>query len=105
VARPRSRLGDDGSRCRRLTERGVSRLIQVKQNATIIVKFKNSIDQPSTVHWHGVRLENKSDGVPGMTQDSVMADINRLSVLTVTRNRRSASSPMGCSAIDGAAPE
>lgn len=46
-------------------------MIKIKQNSTIIVKFKNSIDLPSTVHWHGVRLENKSDGVPGMTQDSV----------------------------------
>src|SRR6266508_2335004 len=30
--------------------------------------------------------------------------ISRLSVLTVTRNRRSRRSPMGCSAIEGAAP-
>ena len=31
-------------------------------------------------------------------------DISRLSVLTVTRNFRSVSSPIGCSAIDVAAP-
>ncbi|SVB92332.1 uncharacterized protein METZ01_LOCUS245186, partial [marine metagenome] len=26
---------------------------------------------PTAVHWHGVRLENRYDGVPGITQDAV----------------------------------
>jgi suppressor of ftsI len=46
-------------------------LIRVPQNATIIVRFTNRIDLPSAVHWHGVRLDNKSDGVPGLTQEAV----------------------------------
>ena len=46
-------------------------LIRVPQNATITVRFHNRIDLPSTVHWHGVRLNNRFDGVPGLTQDSV----------------------------------
>ncbi|MGH7533358.1 MAG: multicopper oxidase family protein, partial [Gemmatimonadales bacterium] len=46
-------------------------LIKVAQNSTIIVRFHNRIDLPSTVHWHGVRLDNRSDGVPGVTQDPV----------------------------------
>jgi len=46
-------------------------LIRVKQNATITVRFRNQIDLPSTVHWHGLRLDNGNDGVPGLTQDSV----------------------------------
>jgi FtsP/CotA-like multicopper oxidase with cupredoxin domain len=46
-------------------------LIRVSQNATITVRFHNRIDLPSTVHWHGVRLDNRFDGVPGITQDSV----------------------------------
>jgi suppressor of ftsI len=46
-------------------------LIRVTQNATITVRFHNRIDLPSTVHWHGVRLDNRSDGVPGVTQDPV----------------------------------
>ncbi len=40
-------------------------LIRVPQQATITVRFHNRIDLPSTVHWHGVRLDNASDGVPG----------------------------------------
>jgi len=46
-------------------------LIRVPQDATITVRFHNRIDLPSTVHWHGVRLDNHSDGVPGITQEAV----------------------------------
>src|SRR5205814_9630177 len=46
--------------------------LRVPQNATITVRFHNRIDLASTVHWHGVRLDNRFDGVPGMTQDSVV---------------------------------
>ena len=47
-------------------------LIRVAQNATITVRFHNRIDLSSTIHWHGVRLDNAFDGVPGVTQDSVL---------------------------------
>ena len=46
-------------------------LIEVEQNATITVNFTNRTDLPSSVHWHGVRLDNRYDGVPGVTQDPV----------------------------------
>jgi suppressor of ftsI len=46
-------------------------LIRVPRNATITVRFHNRIDLPSTVHWHGVRLENRFDGVPELTQPAV----------------------------------
>ncbi len=46
-------------------------LLQVPQGATIEVEFSNNIEWPTTVHWHGVRLDNASDGVPGVTQDAV----------------------------------
>ena len=46
-------------------------LIWAPQDATIIVNFTNNIDWPTTVHWHGVRLQNAFDGVPGITQDPV----------------------------------
>ena len=46
-------------------------LIRVPQNATIIVRFHNRIDLPSAVHWHGVRLDNRSDGAVGVTQEAV----------------------------------
>jgi suppressor of ftsI len=46
-------------------------LIQVAQGATITVHFRNGLDMPSAVHWHGVRLDNRFDGTPGVTQDPV----------------------------------
>ncbi len=47
-------------------------LIQVDQNSTITVRFVNQTDHHTAVHWHGVRLENRYDGVPGVTQDPVL---------------------------------
>jgi FtsP/CotA-like multicopper oxidase with cupredoxin domain len=46
-------------------------LLQVARNAEIVVDFTNAIDQPTAVHWHGVRLDNRFDGVPGLTQAAV----------------------------------
>ncbi|MCR4341471.1 MAG: multicopper oxidase family protein [Gemmatimonadaceae bacterium] len=46
-------------------------LIRVPQHAEIVVQFTNRLDQPTTVHWHGVRLENRFDGVPDLTQEPV----------------------------------
>ncbi len=48
-------------------------LIRVPQGATITVRFHNRIDLPSSVHWHGVRLDNGSDGAVGVTQQPVPA--------------------------------
>ena len=46
-------------------------LLDVQQGATITVRYRNRLDQPSSVHWHGVRLENRSDGAVGVTQRAV----------------------------------
>ena len=46
-------------------------LIRVAKNAAITVRFHNRIDLPSAVHWHGLRLDNRFDGVPGLTQAEV----------------------------------
>jgi FtsP/CotA-like multicopper oxidase with cupredoxin domain len=46
-------------------------LIRADEGSEIYVRFRNAIDLPSAVHWHGIRLENWSDGAPGVTQDPV----------------------------------
>jgi suppressor of ftsI len=46
-------------------------LIRVDRAATIVVKFMNRLDQPTAVHWHGIRLDNRFDGVPHVTQELV----------------------------------
>ncbi|RJQ22268.1 multicopper oxidase family protein [Candidatus Woesearchaeota archaeon] len=46
-------------------------ILRVRQNSTITVNFTNNLPMESTVHWHGLRLENKYDGVPDVTQGAV----------------------------------
>ena len=46
-------------------------LIRVRQESTIYVEFVNNIEMPTTVHWHGLRLDNRFDGVPDVTQAPV----------------------------------
>ena len=46
-------------------------LLKVKQGSEIFVDFTNNIDLKTTIHWHGLRLDNDSDGVPGITQEPI----------------------------------
>ncbi len=45
--------------------------LRVAQNASITVEFTNHIDFATTLRWHGVRVDNQYDGVPGQTQSPV----------------------------------
>ncbi|MFA4887885.1 MAG: multicopper oxidase family protein [Candidatus Nanoarchaeia archaeon] len=47
-------------------------VLKVKQNSEVKVLFKNRLDAPTTVHWHGLRLENSNDGIPGVTQEPIL---------------------------------
>ena len=42
--------------------------LKVEQGSEIVVNVTNHGDLDTTVHWHGLRLENKYDGVPHETQ-------------------------------------
>ncbi len=46
-------------------------VLRAKQGETLRVRYVNQLPQPSTVHWHGIRLPNAMDGVPGVTQKAV----------------------------------
>ncbi|MCH8889447.1 multicopper oxidase domain-containing protein, partial [Patescibacteria group bacterium] len=46
-------------------------LLKIEQNSTILVNVLNNLDVETTVHWHGLRLDNKFDGVPGITMDAL----------------------------------
>ena len=45
--------------------------LKVRQGSEIIVHVTNDGDLEATVHWHGLRLENKYDGVPHETQTPI----------------------------------
>ena len=46
-------------------------LIRVERGAEIVVDVRNGTAMPTAVHWHGLRLENAFDGVPGLTQKPI----------------------------------
>ncbi len=45
-------------------------LIQARVGDTLRVVFENGLDEPTTIHWHGLRIDNLMDGVPAI-QDPV----------------------------------
>jgi FtsP/CotA-like multicopper oxidase with cupredoxin domain len=45
--------------------------LRVRRGDTVRVRFTNHLPQPTTIHWHGVRVPNAMDGVPGVTQPPV----------------------------------
>ena len=47
-------------------------LLKAPTGSTVVVNFCNRIEMPTTVHWHGLRLENRFDGVPDVTQAPIL---------------------------------
>lgn len=45
--------------------------LRARQGDTLRVLVKNALPQPTTVHWHGIRLPNAMDGVPHLTQPPI----------------------------------
>lgn len=45
--------------------------LHVDQGSEITVHVTNAGDIETTVHWHGLRLENRFDGVPHETQEPI----------------------------------
>ena len=46
-------------------------VIRVPQGEESIIQFSNRLQDKSSIHWHGLRIANEMDGVPGMTQQPV----------------------------------
>ncbi len=45
--------------------------LRIRLGETLRVRFHNRLPQPTTIHWHGVRVPNAMDGVPDATQPAV----------------------------------
>ena len=39
-------------------------IIRAKQGDRVIVRFENRLPESTTIHWHGIRVPNMSDGTP-----------------------------------------
>jgi FtsP/CotA-like multicopper oxidase with cupredoxin domain len=46
-------------------------VLRMRQGQPFAARLVNALDEPTTVHWHGLRLPNAMDGVPEMTQPYV----------------------------------
>jgi FtsP/CotA-like multicopper oxidase with cupredoxin domain len=62
-----------GSRVKAWTYDGLmpGPFIRAKVGDRLIVHFTNNLPEPSTIHWHGVRVPIEMDGVPGISQPAV----------------------------------
>ncbi len=45
--------------------------LRFRQGERLRIEVENALDAETTVHWHGVRLPNAMDGVPGVTQQPI----------------------------------
>ncbi|TNE89982.1 MAG: multicopper oxidase family protein [Deltaproteobacteria bacterium] len=43
-------------------------LLQARVGDTVRVNFANGLSEPTTVHWHGLRIDNAMDGVPALQE-------------------------------------
>lgn len=46
-------------------------VIRAKQGEQLLISFENALSEPSTIHWHGLRVPIEQDGVPFFSQDPV----------------------------------
>jgi FtsP/CotA-like multicopper oxidase with cupredoxin domain len=58
-------------------------LIRVDQRSHIVVNFMNALDLPTSIHWHGVRLDNRYDGTPMASQSAIVPGGTFRYVITV----------------------
>ncbi|KXO95094.1 Copper resistance protein A precursor (plasmid) [Tsukamurella tyrosinosolvens] len=47
------------------------KVIRAKAGDFLRVTLDNKLPADTTIHWHGIRLRNEADGVPGVTQDAI----------------------------------
>jgi len=45
--------------------------IRVRKGERVRVRLTNNLEEPTSVHWHGIRIDNAMDGVSGLTQAPV----------------------------------
>ena len=56
------RIGDDTVRMLAYNESIPGPVLEVQEGSEVVVNIENQGDMEATVHWHGLRLENRYDG-------------------------------------------
>jgi FtsP/CotA-like multicopper oxidase with cupredoxin domain len=50
---------------------GMPPVLRMTKGKPYAARLTNTLDEPTTIHWHGLRVPNNMDGVPFMTQPYV----------------------------------
>ncbi|MCE8529856.1 MAG: copper oxidase [Rhodobacterales bacterium 34-62-10] len=45
--------------------------IRVRRGERVQRRLVNNLPEPTSIHWHGIRIDNAMDGVSGLTQEAV----------------------------------
>src|SRR5207249_1624936 len=64
--------------------------IRAREGERLRITLKNSLAEPTTIHWHGLDVPNAMDGVPGLTQEPVQPGVR-----SHTNSRRGRRAPVG----------
>ncbi|KOO13974.1 copper oxidase [Vibrio xuii] len=46
--------------------------IRCRQGQEVTIRFTNKLSEPTTIHWHGLRIPIEMDGVPFLSQPPIM---------------------------------
>ncbi|ELC9522869.1 multicopper oxidase family protein [Vibrio alginolyticus] len=46
--------------------------IRCRQGEKVIIRFTNKLSEPTTIHWHGLRIPIEMDGVPFLSHPPIM---------------------------------
>ena len=46
--------------------------IRCRQGEKVTIRFTNKLNEPTTIHWHGLRIPIEMDGVPFLSQPPIM---------------------------------
>jgi len=46
-------------------------MVRVRRGSEVRIAVENHLPEGTTLHWHGIRLPNPMDGVPGVTQPAI----------------------------------
>lgn len=47
-------------------------ILRFREGDTVTLNVTNRLNEPTSIHWHGLRLPNIMDGVPGLTFKGIM---------------------------------
>lgn len=60
-------------------------IIRAKKGDSLNITLTNSLNEPTTIHWHGIKVPNSMDGVPYVTQQPVLPGDNYTYTFTLNQ--------------------